>query len=184
MNTAGRQEKQIARSDGIVAQGIGQRMVCDLPFILRRSELFRETRFQMRPPIRRHDIPHLRLAVLAMPHPSQYVVGVHLNRKILTGVDEFHQQRKFRTMPFVDGMADQLPFELPDKFRQGHAGIFPLSDDRFIAFHTRQFPALADIGPVDGNTLIGCDPVPAPDHAFEERGKFKSPHCLLSLLSN
>lgn len=50
MNTAGRQEKQIARSDGIVAQGIGQRMVCDLPFILRRSELFRKTRFQMRPP--------------------------------------------------------------------------------------------------------------------------------------
>ena len=133
----------------------------------------------MRPLIRSHDVPHLGLAVALVAHPCQPIVGVYLDREVLTGVDELHQQGEFRTMTFVDGFADQLAAEAGDKLRKRPARIFALRDDRFIAFHTRQFPALADIPPFGTDALVGRDLFAAPDQGFELRRESKRSHRML-----
>ena len=184
MHTSRRQEEQVARNDGIVAQGIGQRMVGDHAFILRRSELLRETRFQVRPLICGHDVPHLGLAVALVARPCQLVVGVYLDREVLTGVDELHQQGEFRSMTFVDGFADQLAAEAGDKLRERPTRIFALSDNGLVARDARQLPALADIPPSGADALVGRDLFAAPDQGFELRRESKRSHRMLFFFVN
>ena len=135
-----------------------------------------KTRTQARSRLGVHDIPHLGFPPSAVPLGSQPIVGMHLDRQVLTGVDELHQQRELPSVPRIVGLADQRPPVTPDKFRQAHTRQRPLGHHRFASGNARQLPAFAHTPGSGGDPLEGYDPLSAPEGLFEQRSEFEWIH--------
>ena len=176
VDTPRRQEKDVARSDGMVAQQVADRMVGYRRGIGFGIHAAVETDTQTGAARLRNDVPHLGLAVHPVTLPRQTVVGVYLNREILAGVDEFDQQRKFVAETFVIALSHQFGAVAVDQLRQGNTLAGPLGDDRFVSGDARQLPALADRPHRGLNALVGGDLLAAPDHGTQERFEFQRIH--------
>ena len=179
-----RQEEEVAGLHGVVAQHVGQGVVRHAALVLLGGDLLREARLEVGAAIGADDVPHLRLAVLAVTHLRQGIVGVHLDREVVACVDELHQQRKFGAETLVDGLTDERLLELVDKLRQRAARISPPGDYGFVACDARELPALAAIGHGCIDALVGRYLVTAPDQGFEDRFESERFHCSFSFLSN
>ena len=88
------QEEDVARTDGVVGQQVGDRVVLDAGGVFGRRHPLGESRAEMRPLVRRHDVPHFGLALRPVAFPGRLVVRVYLDREVLPCVDELDEQRK------------------------------------------------------------------------------------------
>ena len=145
-----------------------------------RCHPFGETATQMRTRISPDNIPHLVFPLRTVALPSQCVVGMHLNRKILLGIDEFDQQRKFVTETSVIGLSEQIGTVPCKQTGERQAGIGALGDDRFASGDAGQFPAFADLRTVGNDLLVGDEFLTAPQNRLQYRYEFVH---LLSLVA-
>ena len=99
-----------------------------------------------------------------MTFPSQFVVRVHLDRKVLPGVDELDEQRKLLAEALEVGPAQQGGSVACDQFGQCRAGFRSFGNDRFVALDARELPALSDLFLVGDDPFVGDDLLAAPEH--------------------
>ena len=105
---------------------------------------------------------------------GQGVVGMHLNRKVVVGVDEFHQQGEI-TVPFgVNFLSEDFSGITGYEFVEGHTLEFSVGDYGFMARHRGEFPGFAYVVSLRGNTFEPGDAAAAPDDGFEVRIEFKN----------
>ena len=167
VNASGRQEKEVAGVYFIFGEQVGDGVVRDAGFVLGRRHLLGESRAQACAFVGVHDVPHLGLAFRFVALPCQCVVRVHLDREILTCVDEFDQQRELLSEAFCIGLAEQCRAVACDQPGQGGARLGASRYDRFVTLDARKFPAFADLLLVGGDVLVGDDLFAAPDCRFE-----------------
>lgn len=140
--------------------------------ILLRSHGFGKTAPQMGSGIGIDDVPHFGFSLGTVPAPSQVVIRMYLNRKILFRIDEFDQQRKFVAETGVIGFSEQITTLPSEQLGQRQTGIGPLGDDRFAPRNARQLPTFADLRTVGNDLLVSDEFLPAPQHRFQYGYKF------------
>ena len=80
---------------------------------------------------------------------------MHLNRKVVAGVDELHEQRKFRAEAFKIGSSDQFFALFGHEFVEFPTGFWSFAHDSLVAFHATNLPTLADFPQRGLNVLEG-----------------------------
>ena len=120
VDTAGRKEKHIPRTDIVACQGIGDAPVLNHLLVLLRSDFLRKTGKKMGPRSGVHDIPHLRLPIESgtVETGGQGVIGMDLDGQVALCVDEFKQQREDIGRSGIDLFSDKPAFELLDELRK------------------------------------------------------------------
>ena len=94
---------------------------------------------------------------------GELIVGMHLDREVAGGIDEFHQQGEFCSVCLENVFAHQYCAKAVDQLAKGAAGQLAVLDDGLAAAHGADFPALADITSVGRQTLDGFQAAAAPD---------------------
>lgn len=182
VDAACRQVENVARAYGVVGQQVGDRAVGDAPFVFVRGRLPRESRAQMGPFVGLYHVPHLGLAFRAVALPRQPVVGVHLDREVLPGVDELDEQRKLGAEAFVVASAEQPLPVAGEEFGQRHSRIGPLGHDRDTALHARELPAFADRPAAGRQPLVGRDLFAAPERGLEDGVELVHRRCVSEVM--
>ena len=167
MNAARGQEEDVARTDGVVGQQVGDRVVLDAGGVFGRRHPLGESRAEVRPLVRRHDVPHFGLAFRPVAFPGQLVVRVYLDREVLPCVDELDEQRKLFAEALEVGFSQQRGAMAGDQPGQRRAGLGTFGHDRLVALDARQFPAFAYLFLVGDDPLVGDDLLAAPEHRLE-----------------
>ena len=121
------------------------------PLIVVGRDAFPEAAINFRPHITLDDIPHLRLSGAAVALHGQFVVGMHLHGKVLSRVDEFHEQRKLIAEMLVNLVAHEQSFVFVDELGECEAHVdvvhqSAVDGHALVSGHAAYFPALADIG--------------------------------------
>lgn len=92
MDTTGREIEDIALADLMACEGVAYRAVSHHAYIFLTREFAFETGIKEGAWLGVYDIPHLRLAVLAVMTTRHGIVGVDLNGEVAVSVYELHQQ--------------------------------------------------------------------------------------------
>ena len=143
VDTPGREVEHIARLDLMVGQHLGDGAVGDAPLVFLGADLPLETGIEVRPFVGLDDVPHLRLAHLAMLPLRHLVVGMHLDAQVALGIDELHQQGQLTMVSLIDLPAQDGFGLFADDRRQVAARPYAIADDAGAARHRTHLPALA-----------------------------------------
>ena len=106
-----------------------------------------------------------------MPCHAQSIVGVHLDRQVITGVDELDQKREATS----EALEYALPYEALavglDKFVEAFACELAFGYHRVIIIDMGDLPALSDLLLVRLQALEWTDGLTAPDDFLEKRSE-------------
>ena len=136
MDTTSRDKEHITRADFITSQYIGNRVVLHHLLILFRGYPLFQTAIQLGTGRRFQNVPHLRFATTLALTVSYLVRRMYLNRQILTGIDEFDQQRELIAKALVVLLAYQEFLLSYDKLIQAHALKRAIGHNRLTILHT------------------------------------------------
>ena len=117
------------------------------------------------------DIPHLGLSVLHAALLRQFVVGVHLYREPVVGVDNLHQQREIDAEMVKVLLTDELAHINLQGFVDGVVGQKAIGDDRLVSLHAGECPQLAAVGQRVVVETESLDFIAAPYFLFEQGHK-------------
>ena len=135
MDAACGDEEHIALADLITSQCIGDRVVLHHLLILFGGYLLFQTVVKLGAWCRFQNIPHLSLTTTLALAMGRLVSRMYLNGQILTGIDEFNQQRKLIAKALVVLLAYQELFLFSDKLVQAHTLKRAIGHNRFIVLH-------------------------------------------------
>ena len=69
--------------------------------------------------------------------------GMYLNGQILAGINKFDEQRELITETTVVFFTDEMSFQFSHQLVEALALVLAVADNRFMVFHTGDFPAFA-----------------------------------------
>ena len=92
MDTTGREVKHITGLDLMVGQYLGDGTVFYALLVLIGGYGLFEAGIEVGAGVGLDDVPHLRLAHLAMDALGHLVIGMHLDAEVTLGIDEFDEQ--------------------------------------------------------------------------------------------
>ena len=124
MDAAGGDEEHVARRDLVVGQDLRYGPVPDAALILLRSNRLGEAGVQVRPFGRTYHVPHLALALAAVPCEGQRIVRMHLYAQVPVRVNELYQQRELPAVHLAEAPAGLGSFG-HNRFGPGHSGQHP-----------------------------------------------------------
>ena len=174
VNTPRRDEKDIARFDLLIVQYFTQSIVLHHFDIIHPSHFAVEAHHEFGILVGLHHIPHFGFSIAYATFFGQFVVGMHLHRKPVVGIDDFEQQRKllaiFVEYAFPNQVAHESLYQVVDfvalKVAVGHFAL--------LVPKTRKQPHFAAVGQqaIVQSKLI-LDLTPAPDFVLENGLEFK-----------
>ena len=172
MNASCGDVEQVACLDTVVGHHLQNRAILHRLGILFGGQRSAETAADMGTRLGIDHIPHLALARCVVALAGNLLVGVHLQRQILTGIDELHQQREVVAKAAVNLLAHQLATVATNQLRKAFSLIGTLGHLRLRPCHSRQLPALANGALGGGYALVGGNFIAAPHQAFEDGFEF------------
>ncbi len=173
MDTPGREVEEITRRNRILGHQLHDAMLLHSLLVLLGGDGAVKADTQAGTLIGAHHIPQLALATAGMALTSQLIVRMHLDRKILAGIDKLDQQRELLAKTGIVGLAHELLPLAHEQLTECKATIGSLGHDRLVARKTRQLPALADLSLGSHQTFIGGNALATPHGALQKGVKFQ-----------
>ena len=93
-----------------------------------------------------HHIPHFGLAIAEAAFFSQFVVGMHLHRKPVVGIDNFQQQRKLFAVFVEDALTDKVAHKSLHQVVDFVAFEVTVGDFALLVPKAREQPHLTAVG--------------------------------------
>ena len=104
---------------------------------------------------------------------GQGIVGMHLDGKVLEGIDKLEQQGEFVPGVGIDVFAHQGALIGLDQLRDGFAGQGAFLHHAHQAFHVGKFPAFANVLLFGFQSLVGGDFLSAPHEGGQDGVEFE-----------
>lgn len=144
VNATRRQEEHIARRHFITLENVHDSVIAYPFHILLCVNLLGETGIEASS-LRGVDyVPHFGLAKRIVAFHSQLVVGMHLDRQVITGVDKLNQQRESRAELVHYLLTEQLLAVSANQFIERLAFQVTVIDDGIVTLYMRKFPTFTD----------------------------------------
>ena len=144
VNATRRQEEHIARRHFITLENVHDSVIAYPFHILLCVNLLGETGIEASS-LRGVDyVPHFGLAKRIVAFHSQLVVGMHLDRQVITGVDKLNQQRESRAELVHYLLTEQLLAVSANQFVERLAFQVTVIDDGIVTLYMRKFPTFTD----------------------------------------
>ena len=163
VDAASRNEKHVTLMHRVAGQGIGDGIILHHLLVLVWGDLLLQTVVELCIGCRIQGIPHLRLAARLALALGNLIRRVHLDAKILTGVDKLDEQWELIAEALEVFLADKSVFLFAHQLVEALALVFAIGHDRLIVFNTGNLPTFSDALHLSVQMLEGDDPVTSPD---------------------
>ena len=164
-------EVDIDRSIGVDCRLLIGDWSCCKTLVVFRSNRFLKAGVDLGAYIGFDDIPHLRFSGTAMAFLREFVVRMHLDGEVLSGVDELNEERELISELLIDAVSDEEPFVLIDELGEVETEVHVADDAALDSYglmpgHAGYLPRLADIRLRSEDALEGGDLVTTPNGGF------------------
>ena len=139
----GRDKVQFSRLDLHPIENFCQGLVVDPLFEFRLGHFLFQSVVQGSVGCRIYDVPHFRLAGFSLHPHGVVVIGVHLNRQVLFGIDQLDQHRHSGTVRTVG--AEECGAVLVQIFPQVQPCVTAGSEHAAAVLVAGEFPAFSDL---------------------------------------
>ena len=167
MDTAGREVEHITGLDLMVGEDLGDGAVFYAFLVLIGGYGLLEAGIEVGTGVGLDDVPHLRLAHLAMDALGHLVVGMDLDAEVATGIDELDQQGQLAVVFRIDRTAKDGLGGFVDDRDEVPTLPWAIADDAGAGGYGTDFPTLAYGLAGRGEPFVGTELGATPDDGME-----------------
>ena len=167
MDTAGGEVEHVARLDLVVGEYLGDGAVFYAFLVLIGGYGLLESGIEVGAWVGLDDVPHLRLAHLAMDTLGHLVVGMDLDAEVATGIDELDQQGQLAMVFLIDRLAEDGFGGFADDRDEVPTLPRAIADDAGAGGYGTDLPTLAYGLAGRGEPFVGTELGATPDDGME-----------------
>ena len=169
VDTACGEEEDVTSIHFVFGQCLDDGTFFDTAHVVLGRRLYGEAAIELSPWSRIYDVPHLGLPEGIVTLQAEGIIGMHLDREVVAGIDELDEQGEATAKALEDALTDELFAVGMDQFVEVLPSEWASCDDGVIVVDVRDFPALTDLLIVGSKAFEWADSTAAPDDFLQER---------------